>query len=143
MNRDFDLNPVPAGEGCWAYQLARDMVPLWYPVTAGHGWGAGVAAPSRRYYLAVQGFGKKVILKQTVAVPPGLVGISLTIQFYMSKRLDGYASSSVAVSVNSVVLRTFALTSGFTRYSINIPTATSAMTIQFDDVSPITGYQSY
>ena len=144
MNGDFELNPVPAGGGCFVYQLASgwQLVEGYTVVVSSNcgAWGAGAAAPLGKYYLAVQ---KSGTLKQTVVVPSGLVGISLTLQFYMSKRLDEGSSSSVAVSVNGVALRTIALTSGFTRYSINTPAATSTMTIQFDDVSPVKGDQSY
>lgn len=152
MNGNFEMNPVTDKNYCYVY---------WTPPSGwqfeGHyatvlvssycqEWGNRVAAPSGSFYLAVESFGggaTSTSLKQSVVVPPGLVGISLTLQFYMSKRLDELASSSVAVKVNSAVSRTIALTSGFTRYSINTPAATSTMTIQFDDVSPISGDYSY
>ena len=109
-------------------------------------WGAGVAAPSGKRYLAVQsvGSGGASILKQTVSVPPELVGLSLRLQFYMSKRIENtLPSTSVAVIVNNVVLRTISLTNGFTLYTINTPAATSTMTVQFNDVSPVTSDYSY
>ena len=79
-------------------------------------------------------------LKQTVSVPPELVGLSLRLQYFMSKRLDQSPSSSVAVLVNDVVLRTISLTNGFTQYTINTPAATSTMIVQFNDVTPVTSY---
>ena len=83
-------------------------------------------------------------MKQTVSVPPELVGLSLRLQFYMSKRIENtLPSTSVAVIVNNVVLRTISLTNGFTLYTVNTPAATSTMTVQFNDVSPVTSDYSY
>jgi hypothetical protein len=151
VNGDFEVNPVPAVPACSVYQY---QLPSGWQLLAGHRtflvssncqfWGGtGVAAPSGKKYLAVQSRGGSSSLKQIVSVPPGLVGLSLTLRFYMSKRIDTLPSSLVAVIVNSVVLRTIALTNGFTRYTINTPAATSTMTVQFNDVSPVTSDYSY
>jgi hypothetical protein len=146
-NGDFELDPAPVGSSCFVVQL-----PSGWQLSAGLtnlvssncvNWGGtGVAAPSGKHYLAVQGTGSS--FKQTVSVPPELVGLSLRLQFYMSKRIENtFPSTSVAVVVNNVVLRTISLTSGFTLYTINTPAATSTMTVQFNDISPVTSDYSY
>ena len=150
-NGDFELDPAPVGSSsCFVVQL-----PSGWQSSAGltnlvssncQAWGGtGVAAPSGKNYLAVQsGSGGGSILKQTVSVPPELVGLSLRLQFYMSKRIENtLPSTSVAVIVNNVVLRTISLTNGFTLYTVNTPAATSTMTVQFNDVSPVTSDYSY
>jgi hypothetical protein len=116
-------------------------------------WGGGISAPSGNYYLAIQsayipnyyyylarfscGRGN---LQQTVAIPPSLIGSTLTIQFYVSKRFNesgtpSAAATSVSVSINSVVLQTVSLTNSFTQYSISAPVTSATIRIQFKDAS--------
>jgi hypothetical protein len=120
-------------------------------------WGGGISAPSGNYYLAIQsayipnyyyylarfscGRGN---LQQTVAIPPSLIGSTLTIQFYASKRTDNIqlAASSVSVSINSV-LQTVSLTSSFTQYSISAPVTSATMLIQFEDASQASDDSSF
>jgi hypothetical protein len=140
-NWDFELNPVIGGGFEYLPPTGWQSCCRHTAVVSTHcgPWGGGVAAPSGKYYLAIQGHG---YLEQTVAVPSTLSGSILTLQFYLSKRSDsdsyGLASTSVNVSINRVVLQTIALTSSFTHYSLSTPPATSTMTVRFDDSSPTT-----
>ena len=94
--------------------------------------------------MAVQGSGSNI--GQLVSIPSPLIGSTLTLQFYLSQRTDGYKiwssglnsfSTAVSVSINSVAVQTISLNSYFTRYSVSTPAATSTMLVQFADVSPI------
>ena len=141
-NGDFELNPVTSWESQIPSNWQSRSGCLFVVASYSNAWGGGVPAPSGSFYVAVQGTSTcgRGNLQQTVAVSSALVGSTLTIQFYLSKRSDGVSSaaSSVTVSINSVVLRTITLTSSFTFYSVSAPVTSTTLLVQFDDVSTAT-----
>jgi hypothetical protein len=150
VNGDFELNLVP--DGSFASQIpygwqsttttTTDIVVV---SSVSPSWaGTGNSAPSGKYYLGVRSGSGNAYLQQKVVVPASLVGSRLALQFHLSKRSDGSgASSSVAVSINNIVLQTITLANSFTRYSISVSVTNSTMIVKFNDVSQTTGDRSF
>eukprot|EP01036_Dinobryon_divergens_P033864 gene33864-43752_t len=146
MNSDFELNPVTSSQKMIPSNWQSSSGCIYVVPSKSQDWGGGVSAPSGSYYLAIRsayvstyncGRGN---LQQTVEISPSLIGSTLMIQFYVSKRSDEFgtssaAATSVSVSINGVVLQTVSLTSSFTQYSISAPVTSATMLIQFEDAS--------
>eukprot|EP01036_Dinobryon_divergens_P035680 gene35680-46280_t len=151
VNGDFELNPVTSWQNKIPSNWQSSSGCIFVVPSKSQDWGGGVSAPSGNNYLAIQsayvstyncGRGN---LQQTVEIPPSLIGSTVMIQFYVSKRSDNYqqAASSVSVSINRVVLQTVSLTNSFTQYSISAPVTSTTIRIQFEDASQASDDRSF
>eukprot|EP01036_Dinobryon_divergens_P032018 gene32018-41523_t len=148
VNGDFELNTVTSSQRMIPSNWQSSSGCIFVVPSKSQDWGGGVSAPSENYYLAIRstndGCGRGN-LQQTVEISPSLIGSTLTVQFYVSKRSGNYqqAATSVSISINSVVLQTVSLTSSFTHYSISAPVTSATMLIQFEDASEASGDLSF
>lgn len=100
-------------------------------------WGSGTLAPSGNVYLAAQSanFESQQGIQQTVILPKSLVGSSLVLSFYASSRIDGYASTTMAVTVNDGIIMIISLFGYFKYYSVVIPITSTTFNLKFVDTS--------